>query len=193
MRRVCVCLALAVLALYAVPLFAQSNLTEEEVERATEGIRERYALIQKDLDSYDAELKEYTSMAGFGEVKTYSDNGSIRKVRDDFLADAGEHVREVFYWDDEVFFVFSRLEQYQIEPAQPKTEVRQDRYYYYEGELIRWLVTITYEASRGQEDYAYTEETVMGNANMLLRFARSPYDDLDVFFENQPSDSQSGH
>ena len=119
---------------------AKENLPAEETWIAD--IRKQFAEVNVELPNYQKVQKELMESAEGGQLTGYYEQGSLRKMVVANYGEMGREVKEYFFLDDRLFFVFEQEARYN---APMYTEgykvesVREQRYYFHEGNLIRWL------------------------------------------------------
>ena len=168
---------------------AQAGLTAAEVEAAIGGIRADFAEVTSALDDLELAQKTYFNPGGNGTVSTWRDASGVRKMAVEFHGDGASGLREYFFVDGELFFVFDGWETFQIWPDQPPDEFgeTQNRFYIQDGAIVRWLRQ-AFDEERGQrqmppdhERWFAFEESLPENAVLWLRFSESPEGDFEAF------------
>ncbi len=103
-----------------------------------------YLNINKDLSENSAEG---------GEIKAYYDDTVLRKVIATYYGEAGKKVVDYYFWDKSIFFIFVQDYKYNspvyVTEDMPeagveaydesKTKIFENRYYFTQNKLIRWL------------------------------------------------------
>ncbi|MGD2135877.1 MAG: hypothetical protein PVF27_06940 [Gemmatimonadales bacterium] len=149
--------------------------------------------MQGALDRYRGAERQYVIAGGSGTLVLYTDDDAVRKLTVRFDGDGAGGVDEYFYWNDSLFFVFSRWETFPIWPDQDPDDFgpTEHRYYFQDGRLIRWLVRSHEEDMRRREvppdDARFAEEQrrILEQAAQWLGFARSDYADFDRYLESR--------
>ncbi|MBN1950782.1 MAG: hypothetical protein JW801_06235 [Bacteroidales bacterium] len=146
--------SLATLILFFVNSYSQILSTEEET-RAITDIRAKYKLINEQQDTYvkkTGPLEDYSTEGG-EYVVYYAPENDPRKIIASYYGEMGRLVNEYYLWDGEVFFVFRQRYTYNshiymtedipeegIEAFDDsKTLITTNRYYFLDGQMIRWL------------------------------------------------------
>jgi hypothetical protein len=108
-------------------------------EEAIETIRNRYAQVNRDLhmcQQIKRELEGYSSEGG--ELTDYLLNSSVRKAIALFYHETGQTLREYYFWDDQLFFVFEVRSHYDKIFGRVVSK-DEGRFYFSNGRLVRWL------------------------------------------------------
>ena len=140
----------------AVSIGAADPSTEEKIK----SIRAQYAQIEKGLKDCRLVKRELSGeSAEGGELKGYFKDRSVEKLSATFFGETGKALEEYYFWNSELIFVL-RVESHYTKPmsgvVKPKTE---ERLYFAEGRLIRWLdaekkdVTASPEKSARERDF----------------------------------------
>ena len=103
-------------------------------------IRARYAQIEKNLKGARQVTRDLPGEAAEGgELKAYFKDRSVEKLSAMFFGETGKVVEEYYFWNSELIFVF-RVESRYTKPlsgaVKSKTE---ERFYFADSKLIRWL------------------------------------------------------
>ena len=126
-------------------LLAGSTLNEE-----VKTIRSRYDAVDKDL-SHCKQIKRDLpdeSTEG-GELTAYFSGQSLRKLVAKFYGETGQAREEYYFWEDRLFFVL-RVESRYDKPLSGKVTTRsEERFYFADDALIRWLDPEKKEAPAG--------------------------------------------
>ncbi|HVF71466.1 MAG TPA: hypothetical protein VM940_07635 [Chthoniobacterales bacterium] len=136
------------LVFVAASLPAADSSAEEKVKT----IRSRYAQIEKNLKSARQVTRDLPGeSAEGGELKAYFKDRAVEKLSATFLGETGEAVEEYYFWNSELIFVF-RVESHYTKPmsgiVKNKTE---ERFYFADGKLIRWVGNGNKPVSLGAE------------------------------------------
>lgn len=125
-------------------------------------IRQRYSAVHNSINEYkklkNNDINVYKDLnpirysfesttvfrLGMIDLERFYDKDNLRKTVVKFEGDRGDLVSEYYYWQDSVFFVFKR----RIDYGKPKwssnidlnkIEIKEDRYYFHNDSLIRWV------------------------------------------------------
>ena len=123
-------------------LFVVASLSaaDSSVEDKVKTIRARYAQIEKGLKGARQVKRDLPGeSAEGGELTAYFRDRSVEKLSATFLGETGKAVEEYYFWNSELIFVH-RVESRYTKPhsgvVKNKTE---ERFYFADGKLIRWL------------------------------------------------------
>jgi hypothetical protein len=109
-------------------------------EAAISAIRRRYAAINRGLSKFRMVKRE---LSGFstegGELVAYFDGPTVVKVAATHFGETGRSFEEFYYWDGKLIFVFHRRETYDEPMSGKVSKTAEERFYFDDGRLIRWL------------------------------------------------------
>jgi len=133
---------------------AQSNGNNLPNERQIiEDIRARYKIIN---ETQGFKVKEY-NLEGYSAegtiITTYHSGAKLMKAIAAYYGESGKEILEYYFWDDSIMFIFSQLHTYNspiyvtysdpesgLQPFDAsKTKISENRYYFYQNKLIRWV------------------------------------------------------
>ena len=184
--------AMAVIALTAIGAPAHAQAQRDTEAWITE-IRAAYGAVQSGLEGFQQAEKVYYFGDGEGLVTTFSDAGAIRKIVVEFHRDGFSGLYEYFFAGDNLFFAFTKGETFQIWPDQDPSEfgVTENRYYFANEALIRWLQKPHTEGGRQREvppsdaDYSSEAAMVLEDAHKWRDYARSDIEDYEAFLDSR--------
>ncbi len=125
-------------------------------ESAILDIRNEYKSVRDSLPSmakHEVNLNGHSTEGGRCIVSKYQTN-EIRFIEASFYGETGKSIFEFYLKDGQVFFIFSQIHRYNapfyfdedrakefgVDPFDPeKTKIFEDRYYYKNNRLIRWI------------------------------------------------------
>lgn len=123
-------------------LFATACLqaADSSVEEKVKAIRAQYAQIEKGLkDSRQVKRDLPGESAEGGELTAYFKDRSVAKLSAKFFGETGKALEEYYFWNSELIFVF-RIESRYTKPMSGVVKTQtEDRFYFADGKLIRWL------------------------------------------------------
>lgn len=131
---------------------APSLLADSSVDEKVKTIRSRYDTIEKELSRCKEVKRDLPdeSTEG-GELTAYFLDKSLRKLVAKFYGETGQAREEYYFWDDRLFFVL-RVESRYDEPLSGKVISKsEERFYFADDALIRWLDPAKKEVSAGAE------------------------------------------
>ena len=126
-----------------------------------EGEVARYRCRSLDLQGFSAE--------GGGLEACYAGN-ELRRLSATYLGETGRGKEQYYFWDNSLEFLFRRSEHYSRPLSGTVVSVDEERFYWSNGRLIRWL-----KGSRNQElestDAAEQNREALGTARQLAACA----------------------
>ena len=131
---------------------APAVLADSTVDAQVKTIRSRYDAVEKDLGRCKQVKRDLPdeSTEG-GELTAYFSDQSLRKLVAKFYGETGQAREEYYFWDDRLFFVL-RVESRYDKPLSGKVKSKtEERFYFADAALIRWLDLQKKEAPTGVE------------------------------------------
>jgi hypothetical protein len=171
--------------LVAIGILIFSNFAQAE-DASVISIRKEYQLIQQALPSLKTEAVELEDYALEGaDAKVYRDRtGNIRVIKADLFHESGKEFKEFYYKDGILIFAFYITHRYNqhtgitpeiakkegIEEAfdPKKTLITEDRYYFSNSKMIRWINEDHKEVNPNSKEFGNCEQDVMEASNDLL-------------------------
>jgi hypothetical protein len=130
----------------------QIQAADSTVEEKVKNIRAHYEEIETDLKrctEVKSDLPDESTEGG--ELTAYFSGQSLRKLIAKFYGETGQAIEEYYFWNERPIFVL-RVESHYNKPlsgiAKSKTE---ERFYFADGVLIRWLDPGKKEVPAGPE------------------------------------------
>ena len=141
-------LCLACLVLFV----AAANAADSSIEQKVKRIRAQYGQIERGLKQCRQVKRDLPGeSAEGGELMAYFKDRSVEKLSAKFFGETGRALEEYYFWDSELIFVL-RVESAYTKPmsgvVKSKTE---ERFYFADGKLIRWLGNGNKPVSLGAE------------------------------------------
>ena len=129
---------LVIVCLLAAARSLQAN--DPAVEEKIKAIRTKYAQIEKALkDCRQVKRDLPGESAEGGELTAWFRDRSVTKLSALFYGESGKALEEYYFWDSELIFVF-RVESHYTQPMSGVVKTKtEDRFYFADGKLIRWL------------------------------------------------------
>jgi hypothetical protein len=120
------------------------------VEGNVKAIRAKCAQIEKGLkDARQVKRDLPGESAEGGELTAWFRDRSVAKLSARFFGETGKAVEEYYFWDSELIFVF-RVESHYTKPMSGVTKNKtEERFYFADGKLIRWLDAQKKEVTSG--------------------------------------------
>ncbi|HEX8354941.1 MAG TPA: hypothetical protein VF611_18685 [Pyrinomonadaceae bacterium] len=165
-----------VLILFVVSLFTLSgpaSANSPQEKDSISFIRERYAAINKNQAKYRAVKKE---LSGFstegGELTAYFDGPKIVKIAVTNYGETNSFFEEFYYSDEKLIFVYRKQEIYN-EPMNKVVRTKENRFYFSDGELIRWVNENGKHVRAGDSQYPERRIHYLGVSKLLTEGARA--------------------
>lgn len=130
----------------------QVKAADSTVEEKIKTIRAHYDDIEKNLKRY-AEVKSDLpgESAEGGELTCYFSGQSLRKLIAKFYGETGQAIEEYYFWNERPIFVL-RVESHYNKPLSGIVKSKiEERFYFADGVLIRWLDPSKKEVPAGPE------------------------------------------
>lgn len=174
MKRTLVLLVISLLfnnaGVFALNVFENGDATADTV--AT--IRSRYAAINKSLTRYKKVKKELSGYSdGGGTLDAYLDGKSVKKIVATHLGEAGKAVDEFYYWDGRLIFVFRKESRYDNPSSAKIVSTREDRFYFDNDQLIRWISEKGKQVPSSQAEYGEKQSFYLKLSAELSQLASS--------------------
>jgi hypothetical protein len=117
------------------------------LDKIIKNIQKEYTEINSKNNFYTAKkIDIYEESTEGAEVTGYYLNGDLKKIVGWYYGETGKAIAEYYYHDDKFFFVYSKTFNYEPPKDEPYTwnrdkiiSVKENRYYFYNGNLIRWI------------------------------------------------------
>ena len=153
-------------------------------------IRKEYQAIRGALPTYTRESVELTGYSTEGgTAKAFRDaKGNIRLIRIELYGESGKIFEEYYYRNGNLIFAFYEDHRYNvpfnvseevakelgIEPFDPKkTRISEDRYYFHNGTMIKWLDEEKRDVEVQSKEFRDAAKEVMDFSNeMFAKFKR---------------------
>lgn len=150
-RRIHRILAAAATLLWLSRPLAPDLLADPTVDEQVKTIRSRYDAVDKDLSRCKQVKRDLPDeSAEGGELTAYFSHQSLRKLVAKLYGEIGQAREEYYFWDDRLFFVL-RVESRYDKPFGKVVRKKEDRFYFADDALIRWLDPQKKEAPAGAE------------------------------------------
>ena len=131
---------------------APGLLADSTVDEQVKTIRSRYDAVDKDLSRCKQVKRDLPdeSTEG-GELTAYFSDQALRKLAAKFYGETGQALEEYYFWDGRLFFVLRGESRYD-KPLSGKVKSKsEERFYFADDALIRWLDPRKKEVSAGPE------------------------------------------
>lgn len=174
MKRILV-LAIAALSIPygSITVGSTPSASSFQATDAVSSIRQRYAAINKNLSKYKVVKKE---LAGFstegGELTAYFDGATIVKIAATNNGETNSYFEEFYYRDGKLIFVFRKQEIYN-EPMTKVARTKENRFYFNNDQLIRWINENGKQVAAGNSKYSETQVHYLDISKLFIAGLRS--------------------
>lgn len=130
---------------------APGLLADPTVDEQVKTIRSRYAAVDKDLSrcrQVKRDLMDESTEGG--ELTAYFSGQALRKMVAKVYGEMGQSRQEYYFWDERLFFVF-RVQSRYDKPFGKVVSKKEERFYFADDALIRWLDPQKKEVPAGPE------------------------------------------
>jgi hypothetical protein len=131
---------------------APGLLADSNVDEQVKTIRSRYDAVEKGLGGCKQVKRDLPGeSAEGGELTAYFLDQSLRKLTAKFYGESGQALEEYYFWDGRLFFVL-RVESHYDKPLSGNVKNKsEERFYFADDALIRWLDPGKKEVPAGPE------------------------------------------
>lgn len=144
-----------------------------QLKDSISSIRGRYAAINRNLAKYKAVKKE---LSGFstegGELTAYFDGPKIVKIATTNNGETNSFFEEFYYSDEKLIFVYRKQEIYDA-PMSRVVRTKENRFYFGDGELIRWINENGKQVRAGDSQYPERRTHYLGVSKLFTEGARA--------------------
>jgi len=138
-----------------------------------ESIRQHYASINQNVNRYRRVKK---NLSGFsaegGELLAYFHGPSVMKMVATFFGESGRAVEEYYFWNGTLIFVFRTDNRYD-KPFGKVVSKIENRFYFKDDKLIRWLDEKGKEVASDSAEYAPKQADYLKSSRELFQGAQS--------------------
>jgi hypothetical protein len=153
---------------------APASAGSSQDEASISSIRRRYADINKHLAKYKVVKKE---LSGFstegGELTAYFDGPAIVKIAAVYYGETGRSSEEFYYWNGKLIFVFRKQDSYDKPMSGKVVRTRENRFYFSNDELIRWINENAKRVATGDNEYREMQTHYLDSSRRFTDGARS--------------------
>ena len=137
-------------------------------------IRRQYASINRNTAKYKKVKKDLMGFsAEGGELTAYFQGPSIVKITATFYGEMGRATDEFYYSDDKLIFIFRRQANYTAPLSGKVVSTRENRYYFKDDKLIRWIDEDGKQVSTTAPEFAQGEARLLASSKQFTEGARS--------------------
>jgi len=153
----------------------QASAKNSQEKETISSIRVRYAAVNKNLAKYRVVKKELSGFsAEGGELVAYFDGASVVKMAATHLGETGRALEEFYYRDGGLVFVFYRRETYDAPLSGKVSKTEEERFYFADGRLIRWLDSRGHMVAPGRGEYREAQARYRDSSRRFVEGALSP-------------------
>src|SRR4051812_7438162 len=163
---------LTAITLAACSLIALQTAAAQTID-PIDAIRQHYEIINKEARLYRRVKKELSGFsAEGGEMVAYLHGPSVMKVVATFFGETGRATEEYYFWNGELIFVFQTDNRYD-KPFGKVVRKIENRFYFKEDKLIRWLDENGKEVPSDSAEYAPKQAEYLKTAKQFVEGAKS--------------------
>ncbi len=143
---------------------------------------ETIKLIRQQFKTINDEIKSYTSVSyevpladpTIGHTLiTYYKGNSLMKIEEILFGDMTENSSHFYFWDDQLFFVFSTNTFHSYNDGNIEDFVTENRFYFSNNKLIRWMDSDKKQKDKNTKDFKDNESLWTEKAQTyLLEYAK---------------------
>lgn len=165
---------LALIVLCTIAGSAPQTIASAQTASSIAAIRQRYAIINRNQAKYKQIKKD---LLGFstegGEMVVYLDGPAIVKMVATFYGETGKAFEEYYYRDHQLIFVFRKESRYDKPLTGRVVSSQEQRFYFNNGQLIKWLDEKRRSVAAGRE-YSRKQEEILNSSREFTEGSRSP-------------------
>ena len=133
---------------------ARNAVQMPQTDNAIESVRQHYASINQNAPRYRHVKKNLVGYsAEGGELVAYFHGPSVMKMVATFFGETGRAVEEYYFWNGQLIFVFQTDNRYD-KPFGKVVRKIENRFYFKDGKMIRWLDENGKEVAPDSAEYA---------------------------------------
>lgn len=164
---------LAVLIASLVSSMGWAANSSAQTTDAIQSIRQQYAVINKRVARYKKVRKELSGFsAEGGQLTAYFDGPAIVKIAATYYGETGRAEEEYYYQDGKLIFVYRKDSTYSRPMSGKVIRKSENRFYFRNDQLIKWLDENGKEVSTGPESKKEQDE-YLATSNQFLIGVRS--------------------
>ena len=159
------------LTLFLFPVFVQ---TSAQATDPIAPIRQHYAQINSSAAKYKRVKKELSGFsAEGGELVAYFHGPSVMKMVATYFGESGKASEEYYFWDGKLIFVLRKDHRYNKPLSGKIISTKEDRFYFSNDKLIRWIDENAKEVATDKPEYAEKQKEYLESSKQLSDGARS--------------------
>jgi hypothetical protein len=137
-------------------------------------IRQHYAQINSSAAKYKRVKKELSGFsAEGGELVAYFHGPSVMKMVATYFGESGKASEEYYFWDGKLIFVLRKDHRYNKPLSGKIISTKEDRFYFSNDKLIRWIDENAKEVASDKPEYAEKQKEYLESSKQLSDGARS--------------------
>jgi hypothetical protein len=139
-----------------------------------ESIRQHYASINQNVTRYRRVKKNLTGFsAEGGELFAYFHGPSVMKMVATFYGETGRTVEEYYFWNGQLIFVLQTENRYEKPLSGKVVRKIENRFYFKDDKLIRWLDEKGKEVAPDSAEYAPKQADNLKFSKLFVDGAKS--------------------
>jgi hypothetical protein len=161
-------------ATFLLPSTVNWEVVHGQAKDPIQSIRQQYAAINKRTGRYKKVKKELSglSLEG-GELIAYLNGPVIVKLTARHYGEGGNTVEEYYYSNGNLIFVYEKVSHYDRPMTGKVVRVRENRFYFHDGKLIRWIDEKGKIVKEANEGFQLKGKELLENSAQFVTGARS--------------------
>jgi hypothetical protein len=148
------------------------SITAQTEEELVLKIREQFKTTNTNLDTYLQVQKDiYSESVEGGTMTLYQTNNETVLMHCEFYGEGGNIKEDFYYWNDELYFVYTVREGYDRASyltGSQVVETVENRYYFNNGKMIRWLDKTKQKVDNRSDAFRNAETEVLNESVRLM-------------------------
>jgi len=118
-----------------------SFVSAQNEEEIIKQIRQQFKTINDEIKTYaiKSDMLHIKESATDVDITAYYKGDQLMKVEEIFLGDMSETSNHYYFWNKQLFFIFSTNTYYKSNDGYTESIVAENRYYFSNNKQIRWL------------------------------------------------------
>jgi hypothetical protein len=152
----------------------QAKSEDRQTAAVVQSIRRQYAAINKRAGKYKKVQKKLLgfSLEG-GELTAYFDGPAVVKIVANHYGEGGRTREEYYYANGKLIFVFQKESRYNRPLSGKVVRTIENRFYFENDRLIRWLGTDGKSVASGSSEYQEKQDEFLDASRKFVDAARS--------------------
>jgi hypothetical protein len=164
---------LVILILVLTVSLAFANASAQGDEATINSIRQHYGQINRSAGLYKKVKK---GLSGFsaegGELVAYFHGPSVMKMVATYFGESGKASEEFYFWSGKLIFVLRTDLRYDKPLSGKVVQKTENRFYFSDGKLIRWIDEKAKEVASDKPEYAEKQKEYLDSSKQLSDGAR---------------------